>query len=64
VEKQRQYANHAKTFALHQTFGPAISEAAEPAVPRPAVSNCRIRLAGLRRGLASIYLELISIIML
>ena len=52
MEKQRQYANHAKTFSLHQTFGPAISEAAEPAAPRPAVSNCRIPLAGLRRGLA------------
>jgi hypothetical protein len=28
------------------------SEAAEPAAPGPAQSNCRIPLAGLRRGLA------------
>jgi len=35
-------------------FGPAISEAAEPrGAPRPALSNRRIPLAGLRRGLAS-----------
>jgi hypothetical protein len=37
---------------LFRRLCPAISEAAEPAAPRPAVSNCRIPLAGLRRGLA------------
>ena len=50
VKKQTQYANRAKAFAPHQNFGPAISEAA---APRSALSNCRIPLAGLRRGLAS-----------
>jgi hypothetical protein len=49
VKKQTQYANRAKAFAPHQNSGPAISEAAEP---RLALSNWRIPLAGLRRGLA------------
>jgi hypothetical protein len=30
LKKQTQYANRAKAFAPHQSFGPAISEAAEP----------------------------------
>ena len=38
---------------LIKIFGPAFSEAADPAAPRSALSNCRIPLAGLRRGLAS-----------
>jgi hypothetical protein len=54
AKKQTQYANHAKAFTPDQNFGPAISEAAEPASPRPALSNCRIPLAGLRRGLAGL----------
>ena len=53
VKKRTQYANYAKAFAPEQNFAPAISEAAEPCAPRPALSNRRIPLAGLRRGLAS-----------
>ena len=36
VKKQTQYANRAKTFAPHQNFGPAISEAAEPRCATPS----------------------------
>jgi hypothetical protein len=42
----------ASAAAPHQILGPAISEAAEPAVLHPSRSDCRIRLAGLRRRLA------------
>jgi hypothetical protein len=53
VKKQTQCANRAKAFAPHQNLGPPLARPLSPAASLPALSICRIPLAGLRRGLAS-----------
>jgi hypothetical protein len=53
VKKQTQYANCAKAFALIKISVPPLARPLNSAAPRSALPNCRIPLAGLRRGLAS-----------
>jgi hypothetical protein len=53
VKKQTQYANRAKDLPLIKISVPPLARPLNPAAPRSARSNCRIPLAGLRRGLAS-----------
>jgi hypothetical protein len=53
VKRRSQHADCSMGLSLNENSVPPLARPPNPAAPRPALSNCRITLAGLRRGLAS-----------
>jgi hypothetical protein len=49
VKRRSQHADCSMGLSLNENSVPPLARPPNPAAPRPALSNCRITLAGLRR---------------